>query len=135
MVQIKSALDSERLDLVEHNLREVGFHIIENVITAEEADEAREAVWKMVEEDIANGHDHSYGMVKFGASGQSSENHLSSVILSSTRPWWQCGNGCSAKMSLPPRLRRTSLDLAHRQAVGILTTRIGRCNLPFRPVR
>lgn len=61
MVQIKSALDSEMLDLVEHNLREVGFHIIENVITAEEADEAREAVWKMVEEDIANGHDHSYG--------------------------------------------------------------------------
>ena len=41
MVQIKSALDSERLDVVEHNLREVGFHIIENVITAEEADEAR----------------------------------------------------------------------------------------------
>ena len=42
MLHIKSALDSERLDLVEHDLREVGFHIIENVITNEEADEARE---------------------------------------------------------------------------------------------
>ena len=66
MLQIQSnkigtALGSERLDCVEHDLREVGFHIIENVITDEEADAAREAVWKMVEEDIANGHDHSYG--------------------------------------------------------------------------
>ena len=64
MLHIKSALDSERLDLVEHDLREVGFHIIENVITDDEADEAREAIWKLVEEDIANGHDHSYGDAK-----------------------------------------------------------------------
>ena len=41
MLQIKSALDSERLNRVEHDLREIGFHIIENVITPEEADEAR----------------------------------------------------------------------------------------------
>ncbi len=61
MVQIKSALNSERLDLVEHDLREVGFHIIENVISAEEADETREAIWEMVEEDVNNGRDHSYG--------------------------------------------------------------------------
>ena len=61
MVQIKSALNSERLDLVEHDLREVGFHIIENVISAEEANEAREAIWEMVEEDVNNGRDHSYG--------------------------------------------------------------------------
>ncbi len=56
MLKIKSALDSEKLDLVEQNLCEVGFHIIENVITDEEADEAREAIWKLVDEDIANGH-------------------------------------------------------------------------------
>ena len=61
MLHIKSALDSERLDLVEHDLTEVGFHIIENVITDDEADEAREAIWKLIEEDIANGFDHSYG--------------------------------------------------------------------------
>ena len=61
MLQIKSALGSERLDIVEHDLREVGYHIIENVITDAEADEAREAIWKLVEEDIANGFDHSYG--------------------------------------------------------------------------
>ena len=61
MVQIKSALNSERLDLVEHDLREVGFHIIENVISAEEANEAREAIWEMVEKDVNNGRDHSYG--------------------------------------------------------------------------
>ena len=61
MLKIRSALDSEMLDRVEHDLREDGFHIIENVITPEEADEAREAVWKLVEADIANGHDHSYG--------------------------------------------------------------------------
>ena len=42
MLHIKSALDSERLDRVENDLREVGFHIIENVITDDEADEARE---------------------------------------------------------------------------------------------
>ena len=61
MLKIKSALDSERLDLVEKDLRETGFHIIENVITDEEADEGRDAVWKLVDEDIANGFDHSYG--------------------------------------------------------------------------
>ena len=61
MLKINSALDSERLDLVEQDLREVGFHIIENVITDEEADEARESIWKLVDEDIANGYDHSYG--------------------------------------------------------------------------
>ena len=55
------AFDSERLDLVENDLREVGFHIIENVITDEEADEARQAVCRLVDEDIANGYDHSYG--------------------------------------------------------------------------
>ena len=60
-MQIKSALNSEKLDLVEHDLREIGFHIIENVISDEEADEAREAIWKLVEEDIANGQNHSYG--------------------------------------------------------------------------
>ena len=58
---IKSALNSERLDLVEHDLREIGFHIIENVITAEEADEARETIMRLVDEDIRNGLDHSYG--------------------------------------------------------------------------
>ena len=58
---IKSALNSERLDLVEHDLREIGFHIIENVITAEEADEARETIMCLVDEDIRNGLDHSYG--------------------------------------------------------------------------
>ena len=61
MLQIKSSLDSKRLDIVEHDLTEVGFHIIENVITDDEADEAREAIWKLIEEDIANGFDHSYG--------------------------------------------------------------------------
>lgn len=61
MLTIKSALDSERLHRVEHDLRETGFHIIENVIPVEEADEAREAIWALVEEDIANGRDHSYG--------------------------------------------------------------------------
>ncbi len=60
-MQIKSALVSERLERVEHDLREVGFHIIKNVITVEEADAAREAIWKLVDQDIANGHDHSYG--------------------------------------------------------------------------
>ena len=61
MLHIRSALDSERLDRVEGDLREVGFHIIENVISDDEADEAREVIWKLVEEDIANGFDHSYG--------------------------------------------------------------------------
>ena len=61
MLQIKSALDSERLDCVERDLSEVGFHIIKNVITPEEADEAREAIWALVDEDIANGRDHTYG--------------------------------------------------------------------------
>ncbi len=61
MLKIKSALDSERLDRVEHDLREVGFHIIENVIPVAEADEVCKVVWKLVEEDLANGHDHSYG--------------------------------------------------------------------------
>ena len=56
-----AALDSERLDRVEHDLTEVGFHIIENVITDEEADEAREVIWKLIEEDVENGFDHSYG--------------------------------------------------------------------------
>ena len=46
--KIGAALGSERLDRVEHDLREVGFHIIENVITDEEADAAREA-------DLENG--------------------------------------------------------------------------------
>ena len=60
-MQIKPALNSEKLDRVEHDLREIGFHIIENVISAEEADAAREAIWELVETDIANGYDHSYG--------------------------------------------------------------------------
>ncbi len=60
-MQIKSALNSERLDLVEHDLREIGFHVIENVITPQEADEARDAILQLVEKDIANGNDHSYG--------------------------------------------------------------------------
>ena len=63
-MKIKSALNSERLDLVEHDLREVGFHIIENVITADEAQEARQVILELVEEDIANGRDHSYGNAK-----------------------------------------------------------------------
>lgn len=60
-MQIKSALNSERLDLVERDLREIGFHIIEDVISLEEAEEARETIWQLVDADIANGFDHSYG--------------------------------------------------------------------------
>lgn len=60
-MQIKSALDSERLDHVENDLRELGYHIIENVISPDEADEAREVIWKLIDEDIENGQDHSYG--------------------------------------------------------------------------
>ena len=69
-MQIKSALNSEKLDLAEHDLRETGFHIIENVISPEEADEAREAIWKMVDEDMVT--------ERYVASGQLWENHLSS---------------------------------------------------------
>ncbi len=61
ILQIKSALNSEQLDNVEHDLREVGFHIIENVISKQEADEAREVILELVEEDIDNGRDHTYG--------------------------------------------------------------------------
>jgi ectoine hydroxylase-related dioxygenase (phytanoyl-CoA dioxygenase family) len=57
----ESLLSPEHLDIVERDLREVGFHIIENVITPEAADEARAAVLRLVEDDIANGRDHSYG--------------------------------------------------------------------------
>ena len=39
-------ISSERLDLAEKDLRTVGFHIFENVITAEDADKAREATVK-----------------------------------------------------------------------------------------
>ena len=77
---IKSALNSERLDLVEHDLREIGFHIIENVITVEEADEARETIMHLVDEDIRNGLDHSYGvMEKSDGYGQLSANLQFSV--------------------------------------------------------
>ena len=58
---VNGALASERLDQIEHDLQEIGFHIVENVITPAEADAARAAVSELVEEDIANGHDHSYG--------------------------------------------------------------------------
>ena len=57
----ESPLSPERLDAVVHDLREVGFHIIENVISREEAEEAREATLALAESDIANGQDYSYG--------------------------------------------------------------------------
>lgn len=60
-MQIKSALNSEQLDVVEHDLQESGFHIIENVISAQEADEAREVILELVEQDTVNGRDHTYG--------------------------------------------------------------------------
>ena len=60
-MQIKSALNSEHLDSIECDLREIGFHIIENVISAQAADEAREVILQLVEKDFANGRDHTYG--------------------------------------------------------------------------
>ena len=135
MLHIKSALDSERLDRVERDLREVGFHIIENVITDDEADEAREVIWKLVEEDIANGFDHSYGDGKIRRVWAIVGKSASSAISSSTRRWSRSGNGCSAKMSSPPRLQRILSDPVPQMAVGISITRIGRCNLLTRPVQ
>ena len=60
-MKIRSVLESESLDRVEHDLREVGFHVMEAVITDAEADAARAAVWEFVDADIAAGRDHSYG--------------------------------------------------------------------------
>ncbi len=75
-MQIKSALASERLARVERALRETGFHIIENVITVAEADEARGEISRLMAEDIANGREHSYGNGKirrvWGIVGKSS---------------------------------------------------------------
>ena len=58
---VESVLSPERLDIVEKDLREVGFHIIENVITPEEADEARTATLALAQADIASGQNHTYG--------------------------------------------------------------------------
>ena len=135
MLKIRSALDSERLDHVEHDLRDTGFHIIENVITPEEADAAREAVWKLVKEDIANGDDHSYGDGKI------------------RRVWAIVGKApVFRRLIQHPTVvavwkRMLGEDViastftanivgpdARLQAVGISTTRIGRCKLPFHRV-
>ena len=54
-------ISSERLDLAEKDLRTVGFHIVENVITAEEADKAREATLALAKTEIKNGKGSIYG--------------------------------------------------------------------------
>ena len=54
-------ISSERLDLAEKDLRTAGFHIIENVITAEDADKAREATLALAETEAQNGKGSIYG--------------------------------------------------------------------------
>jgi len=63
-MELKSSdleISSERLDFAEKDLRTVGFHIVENVITAEEADQAREATLALAETEIKNGKGSIYG--------------------------------------------------------------------------
>ena len=57
----ESGLAPERMGAVEENLRTVGFHIIENVITPEEAEEAHAATMALAEADIAHGKGNTYG--------------------------------------------------------------------------
>ena len=54
-------ISSERLDLAEKDLRTVGFHIVENVITAEDADKARQATLALAETEAQNGKGSIYG--------------------------------------------------------------------------
>jgi hypothetical protein len=61
---LESPLSPERLDVVEKDLREVGFHIIESVITPAEADAARAATLALAQADIASGHNETYGYGK-----------------------------------------------------------------------
>ena len=57
-------ISSERLDLAEKDLRTVGFHIVENVITAEDADKARQATLDLAETEAQNGKGSIYGEEK-----------------------------------------------------------------------
>ena len=53
-------LTDDQLNTIENDLNHIGFYIIENVISAAEADQVRQISLDLAEEDLMNGRDHSY---------------------------------------------------------------------------
>ena len=53
-------LTDDQLNTIENNLNHFGFCIIENVISAAEADQVRQISLDLAEQDLMNGRDHSY---------------------------------------------------------------------------
>ena len=58
--QPNQKLTNQQLDIIEHDLNHIGFHIIENVISPSEADHTRQVSLELAEKDLITGRDYGY---------------------------------------------------------------------------